>query len=154
MSTCTARRTRAARSAGNSSLKVRIEVRTAAAALLAFILGNALAADAVDWSKAVAVTVSLVDERFVPDKLVFKHGVPYRLRLENTGHHMHEFTAPEFLKAVTVRNPEVLVEAKNEVLLQPGEHKELYFVAPAPGKFELTCADHDWDGMTGNITVE
>ena len=98
--------------------------------------------------------VKLVDERFVPDKLVFRHGVPYRLRLENTGRHMHEFTAPEFLKAVTVRNPEVLAEAKNEVLLQPGEHKDLYFVATSPGRFALTCADHDWDGMTGSITVE
>ena len=138
---------------GLSSSRNLIALRLAAAALLAFAFGQAPAADA-DWSRAVSVTVRLVDERFVPDSLVFKRGVPYRLRLENTGHHMHEFTAPEFLKAVTVRNPEVLVEAKNEVLLQPGEHKELYFVAPAPGQFALTCADHDWDGMTGSITVE
>ncbi|HEV2007995.1 MAG TPA: hypothetical protein VGQ88_04645 [Burkholderiales bacterium] len=61
-------------------------MRLAAAALLAFAFWHALAADA-DWSRAVAVTVRLVDERFVPDSLVFKRGVPYRLRLENTGHH-------------------------------------------------------------------
>ena len=128
-------------------------MNSAAVALVLFALGSASAAE-IDWSSANLVTVRLVDERFVPDNLVFKHGVPYRLRLENTGHHMHEFTAPEFLKTVTVRNPEVLVEAKNEVLLQPGEHKDLYFVAPAPGRFELICADHDWDGMTGTITVE
>jgi uncharacterized cupredoxin-like copper-binding protein len=138
-------------------IRNRTIMRTAAATLLLLVFGHALAADVaptMDWSRAVEVTVRLVDERFVPDKLVFRHGVPYRLRLENTGHHMHEFTAPEFLKAVTVRNPEVLAEAKNELLLQPGEHKELYFFAPSPGRFELTCADHDWDGMTGSITVE
>jgi uncharacterized cupredoxin-like copper-binding protein len=132
-------------------------VRIAAVALALCALAPVFAADvaqSVDWSGAIPVTVRLVDERFVPDALVFKHGVPYRLRLENTGHHMHEFTAPEFLKAVTIRNPEVLAEAKNELLLQPGETKELYFVAPSPGQFALTCADHDWDGMTGSIKVE
>ena len=136
-------------------------MRFAAAALLYIAFGHALAADvaqpvaqSVDWSSARLVMVRLVDERFVPDNLVFKHGVAYQLRLENTGHHMHEFTAPEFLKAVTIRNPEVLVLAKNEMLLQPGESKDLYFVAPSPGHFALICADHDWDGMTGSITVE
>ena len=132
-------------------------MRTAASAfLLSVIVQGAMAADtpAIDWSYAQPVTVSLVDERFVPDKLVFRHGVPYRLRLVNTGNHMHEFTAPEFLKAVVVRNPEILEEAKNEVLLQPGGQKDLYFFAPRAGKFELTCADHDWDGMTGSITIE
>lgn len=127
-------------------------MRTATAFLLVAIGLPAAAAD-VDWSLARPVTVKLIDERFVPDALVFEHGVPYRLRLENTGHHMHEFTAPEFLKAVVVRNPEVLEAAKNELLLQPGEHKDLYFVAPSAGRYGLTCADHDWDGMTGSITV-
>ena len=121
-------------------------------ALLAF--GQAAGAADINWSSAKEVTVRLVDERFEPSKLVFMHGVPYRLRLQNTGHHMHEFTAPEFLKAVEVRNPEVLEPAKNEVLLQPGTTKDLYFVAPRAGRYELTCADHDWDGMTGSITVE
>ena len=100
------------------------------------------------------VTVGLVDDTFVPDKLVFKVGQPYRLRLENRGHEMHEFTAPEFLKTLDVRNPEVLEQAGNEVLVQPGSAKELVFVPKKTGRYPLTCADHDWDGMVGEISVE
>lgn len=116
-------------------------------------IGSANAAD-IDWASAQLVTVHLVDTRFEPEKLSFKRGVPYRLRLENRGKEMHEFTAPEFFKAIAVRNPEVLEQAGNEVLVQPKEHKELYFVADKPGRYPLTCADHDWAGMSGEITVE
>ena len=108
----------------------------------------------VDWSSARLVTVQLVDDRFVPEKLSFRHGVPYRLHLENNGTAMHEFTAPEFFRAIEVKNPGVLEPEQHEVLLQPKEQKDLYFVAPGPGHYRLTCADHDWDGMTGDITVE
>ncbi|HZQ74799.1 MAG TPA: cupredoxin domain-containing protein [Burkholderiales bacterium] len=123
--------------------------------ILAAVLlcGAAHAAD-IDWAGARSVTVGMVDDVFVPDKLTFKAGVPYRLRLENRGKEMHEFTAPEFLKTVEVKNPEVLEQAGNEVLVQPGNAKELLFVARKPGRYPLTCADHDWDGMVGEITVE
>jgi uncharacterized cupredoxin-like copper-binding protein len=100
------------------------------------------------------VTVGLVDDKFVPDKLAFRTGVPYRLRLENRGREMHEFTAPEFLKTIEIRNPDVLEQAGNEVLVQPGSAKELVFVPKKPGRYPLTCADHDWDGMVGEISVE
>jgi uncharacterized cupredoxin-like copper-binding protein len=103
---------------------------------------------------AQLVTVGLVDDQFVPDKLVFRAGVLYRMRLENRGKEMHEFTAPEFLKTVDVKNPEVLEQAGNEVLVQPGKAKDLLFVAKKPGRYPLLCADHDWDGMVGEITVE
>ncbi len=96
----------------------------------------------------------MVEDRFIPHELRFRHGVPYRLHLENNGTSMHEFTAPEFFNAIFVKNPEVLEREKNEVLLHPNERKDLYFVAPKPGHYELICADHDWDGMTGDITVE
>jgi uncharacterized cupredoxin-like copper-binding protein len=115
--------------------------------------GTAGAAD-VDWASAQLVTVQLIDDRFVPEKLSFKRGVPYRLRLENRGRETHEFTAPEFFRMVTARNPEVLEQAGNEVLVPPKEHKELYFVADKPGRYALTCADHEWDDMKGEITVD
>jgi uncharacterized cupredoxin-like copper-binding protein len=100
------------------------------------------------------VTLGLVDDRFVPDKLSFRAGVPYKLRLENRGREMHEFTAPEFIETLDVKNPEVLEQAGNEVLVQPGKSKDLVFVAKKPGRYPLTCADHDWDGMVGEIAVE
>jgi uncharacterized cupredoxin-like copper-binding protein len=117
--------------------------------LLAMICGIAIAQGPEE-----RVVVQLIEDRFVPDKLVFRHGVEYRLELRNDGKEMHEFTAPEFFKAVEVRNPDVLERAAPEVLLQPGERKELRFVARQPGRYPLTCADHDWDGMVGEIVVE
>ena len=103
--------------------------------------------------QAALVTVQLVDDRFVPDKLAFKSGVLYQLRLENNGKEMHEFTAPEFFKTIEVKNPQVLEQGLPEVLLHPGEKKDLYLIARQPGRYPLICADHDWDGMLGEIEV-
>jgi uncharacterized cupredoxin-like copper-binding protein len=108
----------------------------------------------LNWSDAVLVTVELVDERFVPNTLRFRRGVPYHLRLENTGTSMHEFTAPGFFKAVIVKNPEALDAQHREIVLQPRERRDVYFVPQEPGRYELACADHDWAGMTGEITIE
>jgi plastocyanin len=40
------------------------------------------------------------------------------------------------------------------MVLQPNEARDLYFVADKAGAYPLTCADHDWDGMVGEITIE
>jgi uncharacterized cupredoxin-like copper-binding protein len=105
-------------------------------------------------TEAQLVVLHLVDDRFVPDRLVFRTGSLYRLHLENDGKEMHEFTAPEFFKTIDVKNPEVLEQGVAEVLLQPGDRKDLYFIARQPGRYALSCADHDWDGMVGEIGVE
>jgi uncharacterized cupredoxin-like copper-binding protein len=118
--------------------------------------GDILAADpAVDWASAQRVTVQLVDDRFVPDKLLFRRGVAYRLHMENDGADIHDFTAPEFFNAIAIRNPDVLEPTrKDEVSLQPKEQKVLYFVAQKPGVYGLKCVNHDWDNMLGTITIE
>ena len=67
---------------------------------------------------------------------------------------MHEFTAPEFLKSVEIRDPSVLNADRTEIEIPAGAAKELYFVAPQAGNYVLRCSDHDWAGMTGEITVE
>jgi uncharacterized cupredoxin-like copper-binding protein len=43
---------------------------------------------------------------------------------------------------------------QTEVVIQPGEAKDFYFVPRTAGQFQLICGDHDWAGMTGGITVE
>src|SRR5579864_8537950 len=99
------------------------------------------------------VTVVLSDYRFSPDRLVFRRGAAYRLRLENRGKELHEFTAPGFFQAISVRTPGMLASG-GDIVLQPGERKELQFVASSPGRYPLSCADHDWAGMTGEIVIE
>ena len=121
--------------------------------LSVLVPGAAHAAD-VDWVAAQVVTVQLIDDKFVPDRLSFKQGSAYRLRLQNQGKEVHEFTAAGFIKTLEIGNREVLEEGEREVLVKPGQEKELLFVPRKAGRYELACADHDWDGMVGEITVE
>ena len=125
-----------------------------AAAALVLASAASAAAQPVDWSHAQSVNVEMIDNKFVPDHLTFQHGTPYRLHLENHGKDLHEFTAPAFLKAIEISNPEVLNQEGTEIVVEPGQAKDLYFVPKQAGRFPFACADHDWAGMTGDIVVE
>lgn len=96
----------------------------------------------------------LIDDQFVPDKLTFHHDVPYRLHLENHGKEMHEFTAPAFFAASVVRDPGSLANGGQDVVVLPGAVADVYLMPLTPGTYRLICADHDWDGMVGEIIVE
>jgi uncharacterized cupredoxin-like copper-binding protein len=102
----------------------------------------------------VKVDVIMVDYKFEPDQLTFQHDVHYQLHLENHGKETHEFTAPVFFATIAIDNPDVLNRERSEVLLQPGESKDVFFTPHKPGTYDLRCADHDWYGMVGGITVK
>ena len=127
---------------------------------LCLLAASALADDppapppGAEWDAAQLVKVELVDDRFVPEKLTFRVGVPYRIHLENTGTEMHEFTAPEFFRTVTLRDPKALDVPLHEATLQPKTSRDIYLIPHIAGRYPLTCADHDWAGMTGEISVE
>jgi uncharacterized cupredoxin-like copper-binding protein len=121
-------------------------------ALLTVMTLPARAAD--QWAQAQAVTVVMVDNRFQPDHLTFQQGKAYELRLENHGKDMHEFTAPAFLKASTIRDKALLANGGTDIVIQPGTSVNIFLIASAKGAYELVCADHDWDGMVGSITVD
>lgn len=129
----------------------RARVTGRVVALLALLLAASLAGAA---TKPVEVDVVMVDYQFVPDHLTFEHGVYYQLHLENRGKETHEFTAPVFFAAADIENPGVLNREHTEVLLQPGETKDVFLTADRPGSYDLRCADHDWYGMVGGITVK
>jgi uncharacterized cupredoxin-like copper-binding protein len=124
----------------------------AAAVLLSATTAHA--GPAVDWSKAQTVNLLMVDDRFVPDRLSFQHGAPYRIHMENHGRELHEFTAPEFLADAVVRDPHALANGGEEVVVQPGASVDVFLMPLKAGMFRLYCADHDWDGMVGEIAVE
>src|SRR5580704_1518842 len=92
-------------------------------------------AGAVDWSTAQTVIVVTTEYAFKPKSLTFHVGVTYRLHLDNRGKEMHEFSAPEFVKMIRIRNPKVLDADRVEIVLQPGEQKDLFFVAKQPGSY-------------------
>jgi len=127
---------------------------TAARVVLAVALGMvAVAAMAADWSNAQTVNVVTTEYGFTPNRLTFRAGTPYRLHLENKGKDTHEFTAPAFLQSAEIRNPDAVNADRTEILVNPGEQKDVYLV-PRRGRYPLSCADHDWAGMTGEIVVE
>ena len=117
--------------------------------LLIALAGSCCAAAA----DPVWIDVAMVDYRFSPDHLSLEHGVHYRLHLENRSKELHEFTAPMFFAAAKLDNPEALNREHTEVVVQPGQSKDVFFTPGPPGAYDLRCGDHDWDGMVGGITV-
>jgi uncharacterized cupredoxin-like copper-binding protein len=105
---------------------------------------------AVSRADPQTVDITMVDYRFIPDHLTFEHDVQYRLHMENHGKETH---APTFFATAQIDNPDVLNRDRSEIVMQPGESKDLYLTARRPGTYDLRCSDHDWDGMVGGITV-
>jgi uncharacterized cupredoxin-like copper-binding protein len=102
----------------------------------------------------ITLDLFMVDYKFIPNHLSFRHDVHYRLHMENHGQETHEVTAPTFFAAADIGNPEVLNREHTEIVVQPGESKDLYLTAHRSGTYDLRCSDHDWNGMVGGITVE
>jgi uncharacterized cupredoxin-like copper-binding protein len=100
------------------------------------------------------ISVTMIDYKFEPDHLVFQHGVHYRLHLENHGKDTHEFTAPVFFATAKIDNPGALNHERSEIVVPPGGIKDVFLTPGKPGTYDLRCADHDWNGMTGGITVQ
>ena len=123
-----------------------------AASLICLISTRGQAADR--WTHAQPITVVMVDNRFQPDHLTLHAKQPYELRLENHGKDLHEFTAPAFFKAATVQDKRKLANGGTDVVVQSGTSVSIRLIAPAKGNYDLTCADHDWDGMVGSISVD
>ena len=103
---------------------------------------------------AVKLDLTMIDYKFMPDHLTFKHDVRYQLHMENHGKETHEVTAPTFFGTAAIENLQVLNREHTEVVMQPGDVKDLYLTARKPGTYDLRCSDHDWNGMIGGITVE
>jgi plastocyanin len=123
-------------------------------AVIACVLVPRARATSVDWSKAQLLTITTVEYAVEPNHLILHPQTAYRLHVENHGRELHELTAPDFFKAVELRNPEALNREHTEIVLQPNEQKDHYFVTLRSGHYDMWCADHDWAGMTGDITIE
>jgi uncharacterized cupredoxin-like copper-binding protein len=124
------------------------------AGVLALAAPAARADPPTDWAKAERVDLVAVEYAFQPSHLNFHRDQSYQLHIENRGRELHELTAPDFFKAVELRDPSVLSQDRTELVLQPGGRKDLYFVPLRRGHYDMRCADHDWAGMTGDITVD
>ncbi len=105
-------------------------VRTARCMHCSLSRHSRLAACAASYSEPQTIDVTLLDYKFVPDHLIFEHDVHYRLHLENHGKETHEFTAPTFFASAKIDNPDVLNRERTEIVMQPGETKDVFLTAP------------------------
>ncbi len=124
------------------------------AKLCLLVAAGLIVAAAAPPADPVTMTVVMVDYKFEPDHLTFQHGTHYRLHLENRGKETHELTAPTFFATAKIDNPAILNRERTEIVMQPGESKDLFLTPGKPGTYDLRCADHDWNGMVGGITVQ
>jgi uncharacterized cupredoxin-like copper-binding protein len=104
--------------------------------------------------RTVTLDLFMIDYKFIPNHLTFQRDVHYRLHMENHGKETHEVTAPTFFGTTEIDNPQVLNREHTEIVMQPGDVKDLLLTAHKPGTYDLRCSDHDWNGMVGGITVE
>ncbi len=109
---------------------------------------------AIPVHAAEPMTIVMLDNRFEPSRIVLQAGKTYEFHLENRGKEMHEFTAPAFLKAATLPDKNLLSNAGTDIVVPAGKSVTIVLTAPGKGRYDLSCADHDWDGMAGSIVVE
>ena len=117
------------------------------------LVGIAASCCAITPVTPVRIDVTLSDYSFTPDHLTLEHGVFYRLHLENHGKDTHEFTAPVFFATTGMDNPDAFNRERSEVVIDPGESKDVFLTPRSPGTYDLRCSDHDWAGMVGGIVV-
>ena len=113
------------------------------------------AADAaIDWNAAKTVTVKMTDFDFTPSAVDFEAARPVKLVLVNDGTDRHDFAAPAFFAAASLRQGST-APAGGKVAVDKGKSAEIDLVPGAPGKYPLTCTEflHEMFGMTGAITV-
>jgi uncharacterized cupredoxin-like copper-binding protein len=120
--------------------------------------GAAARAAVADWSRAATITLTLDEFEFSPAQFALRAGDPVRLRLVNAGARAHDFTSPEFFRAVALR-PDMaapVLAAGGSVEVPAGEARDVFLVALTPGHYLYECGKplHASLGMRGRITVE
>jgi uncharacterized cupredoxin-like copper-binding protein len=116
----------------------------------------ALAAPAVGQQPGPAqVTVKLSSFAFAPATIHLRAGRPVVLHLATSGSGGHDFSAPEFFAAATIRAQDRGKVQRGKVELDGHEAVTLE-LTPAAGRFALRCTHtlHKMLGMSGRIVVD
>jgi len=108
----------------------------------------------IDWNAAKTVKVDMTDFDFIPAKVSFESAQSVKLMLVNDGTDHHDFSAPAFFAASSLRQGST-GPAGGKVSLAKGKTAVIDLVPGAPGNYPLTCTEflHEMFGMTGAITV-
>ena len=102
----------------------------------------------------VKLDVVMVDYKFIPDHLISSMTCIIACTWKTTARKPTNSPHRRFLRTAKIDNPDILNHERSEIVVQPGETKDLFLTPGKPGTYDLRCADHDWDGMVGGITVQ
>ena len=116
----------------------------------------ALTASSAMAQSTATVPVQLSNYRFTPNQIVLQHGRPYVLSLTNAAEGGHNFASPSFFAAASVAAADQALIKKGSVEVPAGQVREIHFVAPGPGQYDLKCTHflHAGFGMKGTIVVQ
>lgn len=109
----------------------------------------------MDFSQAQVVEIALSNFAFTPSDIHLRAGRPTILRLTSTVGGGHNFSAPEFFAAASVRPSDAAAIRNGKVEIAGHQSVEIALV-PAAGRYTLKCTHllHAAMGMRGTITVE
>ena len=126
-------------------------LRNFVTACLLTLLGILIGAPASQSQpRTVTLDLFMIDYKFIPNHLTFERDVHYRLHMENHGKETHEVTAPTFFGTAEIDNPAVLNRERTEVVMQPGDVKDLLLTPRKPEELENGIFAHqDADTMIG-----
>ena len=130
-------------------------MRRSLAFATAGLLSSSAIAEDVDWSVAEPVTVTLSSFEFTPAELRLRAGTPITLHLVNPGDRSHNFSAPEFFRAATIRTEDRGLVFRGAVELAGHRDKAITLI-PRRGVYKLRCTHtmHAMLGMKGWVVVD
>jgi plastocyanin len=126
---------------------------------LFFAFTCALAAPALaqtlSWTDTTPVTVALSSFAYAPSTVRLPAGRPVRLILVNESGGGHNFAAPEFFAASTIR-PEDRTRIRRGAVEVQRNSNIIVMLIPRAGRYRLRCTHllHTGLGMSGEIIVE
>lgn len=96
----------------------------------AALLATPLAAQTPNWSRGAPVTITVTNDRFMPDRLTLRSGRSYILRLRNTSTRTHNFSAPTLFKYARVSPADRRWIVNDAISLAPGARATVHLIAP------------------------
>jgi plastocyanin len=129
----------------------RLALRFAAIVASAALAVPALAQP--EWGRAPRVEVKLDSFSYTPSSIHLRAGQPVVLHLVNVSSGGHDFDAPAFFAAASLREPGAVERGRIE--LAGHESRDIALV-PRAGRYALKCthAFHKMFGMSGEIVVD
>lgn len=138
--------------------QLRAAIRPGPRALLAMLLAAAaapVAAQPVDSTEEITLTIELNDFGIAPETLILYEGQPYQLYFVNTSSRHHSFSAERFFREAAIAPEGAGAIEDGEIELDEGEVAIIHLIPPPADEYGARCAElfHGLVGQTADIEV-